>query len=44
MEMDIGEKLRRLRQKNNLTQKELADRCDMECSEKVTSTIRILFG
>ena len=29
MEMNIGEKLRRLRQKNNLTQKELADRCEL---------------
>ena len=29
MEMNIGEKLRNLRQKNNLTQKELADRCEL---------------
>ncbi len=27
--MNIGEKLRSLRQKNNLTQKELADRCEL---------------
>ena len=27
--MNIGEKLRRLRQKNSLTQKELADRCEL---------------
>lgn len=29
MEINIGEKLRSLRQKNNLTQKELADRCEL---------------
>ena len=29
MEFSIGEKLRSLRQKNNLTQKELADRCEL---------------
>ena len=29
MEMNIGKKLRSLRQKNNLTQKELADRCEL---------------
>ena len=29
MEMNIGRKLRSLRQKNNLTQKELADRCEL---------------
>ena len=29
MELNIGEKLRNLRQKNNLTQKELADRCEL---------------
>ena len=29
MSINIGEKLRSLRQKNNLTQKELADRCEL---------------
>ena len=29
MEINIGGKLRSLRQKNNLTQKELADRCEL---------------
>lgn len=29
MSLNIGEKLRSLRQKNNLTQKELADRCEL---------------
>ena len=29
VEINIGEKLRSLRQKNNLTQKELADRCEL---------------
>lgn len=29
MSVNIGEKLRSLRQKNNLTQKELADRCEL---------------
>ena len=29
MDINIGEKIRSLRQKNNLTQKELADRCEL---------------
>lgn len=29
MEMDIGEKLRQLRQQRNLTQEEMADRCEL---------------